>query len=238
MRVLVTRPHEDATSTADALRHRGHDAIVSPLLRIQYKDNISFADVTPQALVITSANGIRAFARCDERRDLMVLAVGNASAAAARQLGFRYVIASDGDIDALAETVCLFCTPDQGPLVHPAGEAARGELKDLLQAKGFEVLRRDVYAAVAVDRVSEELRASLAASGKGAVEAVLFYSARTALTFKQLVCAHSLETSCRGLTACCLSDAVANALEGLVFRKISIAKRKHQHALLDLLDME
>ena len=38
MRLLITRPEPDATRTAQALRQRGHEVLVSPLLSVQTID--------------------------------------------------------------------------------------------------------------------------------------------------------------------------------------------------------
>ena len=35
MRLLVTRPEPDAARTAEALRARGHEVLVAPLLRVE-----------------------------------------------------------------------------------------------------------------------------------------------------------------------------------------------------------
>ena len=74
MRVLVTRPEEDAAALVAALKARGHEALVEPMLTVAPAPG-----VTPpldldgvQALLFTSANGARAFARLSERRDLPV----------------------------------------------------------------------------------------------------------------------------------------------------------------------
>ena len=72
MRVLVTRPREDAGETLAALMAMGHEGLVEPLLQIR-----PVAQDLPdlqgfQALLITSRNGVRAFARLSAERALAV----------------------------------------------------------------------------------------------------------------------------------------------------------------------
>src|SRR4051794_41252334 len=55
-----------------------------------------------QALLCTSANGVRATAARTTRRDLPVLAVGDATARAARDVGFAHVESAGGDVEGLA----------------------------------------------------------------------------------------------------------------------------------------
>ncbi len=113
MRLLVTRSIEDAEPLAAALRRRGIEAVLEPLMSIT---DVAGAAGAPdldtyldpggaQALLITSANGIRAFARRTSRRDIAVFAVGDASARTAFELGFAEVRSAAGDVDALAALV-------------------------------------------------------------------------------------------------------------------------------------
>ena len=69
MHLLITRPGDDGARLADTLRQMGHDPILEPLLTIRNFDGpaLDLADV--QAILATSANGVRAIAgRTPERR--------------------------------------------------------------------------------------------------------------------------------------------------------------------------
>ena len=93
MRVLITRPGEDGTALAEVLKTNGVETVIEPLLAIKHI-NGPFVDVnTVQALLLTSANGVRALARRTDRRDLPVYAVGDATATTARREGFAKYIA-------------------------------------------------------------------------------------------------------------------------------------------------
>ena len=97
MRVLVTRPLEDARETEAALKVRGHDAVVAPLLFVNFHDGPEMDLAGIQAILATSANGVRALARRTARRDLPLLAVGPQTAEAARESGFEDVKSADGE---------------------------------------------------------------------------------------------------------------------------------------------
>ena len=149
MRVLVTRPREDAAGLVAALAARGHEALVEPLLTIVPRDIVDWpaGHELAQALLVTSANGVRAFARADGRRGLPVFAVGDASAAAARSLGFEAVVSAAGTVEDLAALVAARVDRAAGPLLHPAAGALAGDLQGALAAAGFEVLRVVLYDA-------------------------------------------------------------------------------------------
>ena len=79
MRLLVTRPREDAEVLAVLLRERGVETIIEPLISIRDVDGPGLDLAGVQALLITSANGIRAFSRRQGDRDIAVFAIGDAS---------------------------------------------------------------------------------------------------------------------------------------------------------------
>src|SRR5215469_13939273 len=102
MRVLVTRPVDDAEETAAELRARGHSPIIAPLLEIEFVDGTPIVLDGVSAVLATSSNGVRAFAKRVDRRDLTVFAVGSHTASTARALGFSDVHDAVGDAAALA----------------------------------------------------------------------------------------------------------------------------------------
>ncbi|HUD53168.1 uroporphyrinogen-III synthase [Parvibaculum sp.] len=233
MRLLVTRPDEDQDGLAEALRAMGHQAIAAPLLAIRPLADAAIPDTPYQALLVTSANGARAVGA--RRRDmarlaaLPVLAVGEASAEAARAAGFADVASAGGDVEALIELALRRLAPGGGPLLHVAGSVTAGDLKGGLEAHGFSVDRVALYEAVAADCLPE---AAIEALGTGAADGVLFYSPRTARSFASLIRAAGLEQTLVTLTAYCLSGAVADALAGLPFKAIETATEPTQAALL------
>src|SRR5436309_14101233 len=95
-RALVTRPRADAMALAEALAARGIEAIVEPLLDIHYRDEPAPELAGVQAVLCTSANGVRALARLSAERAIPLLAVGEATAARARTEGFVEVESAGG----------------------------------------------------------------------------------------------------------------------------------------------
>jgi uroporphyrinogen-III synthase len=234
MRVLVTRPEADAAALVAALEARGHEALVQPLLTIEPavpEPPLDLAGV--QALLFTSANGVRAFADVSRERGLPVFAVGDASAEAARAAGFAKVESAGGDVEDLARLVKGRLEPGAGPLLHGAGGSLAGDLKGELEGAGFEVRRSVLYKAEPVRELSGSVRAALS---EGRLDAVLFFSPRTAKTFVRLVAGHGLAAACERCQAVCLSAAVAANLGALSWRGIRTAAEANQQALLACLD--
>ena len=121
MRVLVTRPLEDGQAIAGRLAALGHQTLLAPLLTTRFFDGPEpdLADV--QAILATSANGVRAFVRRSIRRDVPLFAVGPQTAEEARNAGFADVRDADGDARTLAAAAARWAAPDKGTLLHVAG---------------------------------------------------------------------------------------------------------------------
>src|SRR4051794_17738656 len=100
MRLLLTRPRQDSVAFAEKLAALGHEAVIAPVIEIVHCNTaISLQGV--QALLATSANGIRAFADACSDRALPVFAVGPQTAECAREADFGEVISANGDSVAL-----------------------------------------------------------------------------------------------------------------------------------------
>lgn len=238
MHLLITRPIEDADATMRALKQQGHNAVSVPLLTIAPVANLSFDLQDVQGLVITSANGIRAFAQANEQRDMAIYAVGQASAHTASALGFTHVDAAQGDVPSLARLIEQRCDKAAGALLHLSGAQRAGDIKALLEVAGFTVRRQNAYGARALDHMPQTLAGLLTPTDRPQLDGVLFFSPRTAHIFKELVTDSGFNDACGHLTAYCLSQAVADALTPLRFKGLRTAPRRDQEALLALLDSE
>ena len=185
-----------------------------------------------QAILLTSANGARALAAAAPgraSRQLPVLAVGCATARAARDAGFTAVTAADGDVDALAALATARLRPDSGRLVHVAGRVSTGDLAARLRGAGFEAERVPLYEAVAAPALSRPARRALEAQ---TLAGVALFSPRTARLFAKLLRESELESTARALTAFCLSQAVAVAAQTLPWQRIRVAAAPRQETLV------
>ena len=80
MRVINTRPHPDAAALTEVLAGLGHEVIAAPLLEIRFEGRPRSLDLRGvQAVMATSANGVRALAVSTEARDVALFAVGDAT---------------------------------------------------------------------------------------------------------------------------------------------------------------
>ncbi len=85
MHVLVTRPVEDGAEIAARLKDMGHVALLAPLLNPQFEAGPEPDFTGIQAILVTSANGIRALTLRTARRDIPdLLGAGDAANAKLR----------------------------------------------------------------------------------------------------------------------------------------------------------
>jgi uroporphyrinogen-III synthase len=227
MRILVTRPVEDVEAIAARLREMGHEPLLAPLLTLQFIDGPEPDFTGVQAILASSANGIRALVHRSARRDLPVFAVGPQTSQEAQSCGFRDVRNADGDARTLAEAAARWTAPGNGALLHVCGEEAPGTLADDLAERGFEVRRAVLYRMAAATQLPEPVRAAFAT-----LDAVLFFSPRTAKIF----CGLTRDLARERLIALCISPATALVLAGENFAEMRVAVRPNQAALMALVE--
>jgi len=234
MRLLLTRPEQDASGSRAKLVAQGHVVESVPLIDIRYFDDVPLPQLAWQALLVTSGNAARALGRHKDSAGLThlpVLAVGDQSATRMTEMGFPHVESADGDVVALAALVRQRLDPKGGPLLHVAGSVRAGDLVQML-SDAFECRRVVLYEAIAAAALPDALAQMLKSQ---ALDAILFYSPRTARIFHALAAEADLLGTLHNLTAYCLSPAVATSLPKGKFRHVRVAPDPKESALFDLI---
>ncbi|MBL8708549.1 MAG: uroporphyrinogen-III synthase [Rhodospirillaceae bacterium] len=237
MHILITRPQEDAAELAADLSARGIDVSLEPLLTIQPVPSPAIDLDGVQAILFTSANGVRCFAAAHPRRDIKVFAVGDNSAAQATALGFADVTSAEGDVASLAKLVTDRLHPRDGALLHAAGASLAGDLRGQLQAAGFVIRRVVLYDAVPVTALTPATVMNLRLGG---IDAVALFSPRTARCFAGLWQAEQNHEAdgLKQATALCLGEAVAAEVRDLGWQRVVCAARPDRAGMLALIAQE
>ena len=230
--VLITRPEDDAQLFAEEVRSLGFTPVFEPLLTILPLPAPPLPTKAPQAVLFTSANGVRVFVNAYGRLDCPAFAVGDATAQAAQQAGFALIQSAGGDADALAALVQDELEPSAGLLIHAAGESTAGSLKSVLSNAGFSVTRLPLYRA---EKARSLTRGLLSRFERAEIVHAAFFSPRTAAAFVKLVQLARIEDRMRATAATALSANVASELRALPWRSINFASEPTQKALLSKL---
>ncbi|MBE7636248.1 hypothetical protein GUA87_05290 [Sneathiella sp. P13V-1] len=233
MKLLITRPMSAAREMKSALETMGHDVILSPLLEISFRNTEPLDIEKVQALIVTSANGVKGLVRATENRSIPVYAVGDKSAAVAKQSGFEKIFSANGDVDDLARLIKERLPEDGGTLVHAGGARLAGDLGGDLQKAGYSYRREILYDAHDAEGLTPVALSELKA---GKLDGVLVFSPHTAKVLKQIIDADKLYDHISKLSIWCLSQNVANALSDLQAGQIFVAEHPTEKDLLALIE--
>jgi uroporphyrinogen-III synthase len=229
MRALVTRPRAEAQALAALLARRGVESVVEPMIDI-VETGFAPPDLGGvQAILCTSANGVRTLAQASAERGLPIFAVGDATALAARDAGFVRVESAGGDVGGLARLVRRRLRPAGGRLLHVAGSDVAGDLAGTLSAAGFAVDRAVLYAARAAARLSPAACRLIAA---GRIDLALFFSPRSSAIFTRLAGEAEVSAGLAPTIAISISTGADAPLAGLPFRERVVAGAPTQAALV------
>jgi uroporphyrinogen-III synthase len=240
MAVLVTRPQPDAEATAAALRARGFEVLVAPMLRFE---PVAFHDDKEAhygGVIATSANALRAIETRLERSRLLELplfAVGEHTAQTARAAGFTKVISANSDAAGLRERISASvkakALKKTSPLLYLAGADLARDLPAELGERGFTVVTQTTYRMVPLSSLPDATREAFAAHE---VEAVLHYSRRSARAFIEAVRGAGVEISALALPQCCLSAGIAGVVREAGATHVTVASSPDEDALFVVLE--
>lgn len=221
-RLWVTRTQPQADATARKLRDLGVDPIVAPVLETRAIQGVLLDLTGAEALAFTSRAAVAAFVDLSPERHLPVFAVGETTAAFARQAGFQKVESGPGgDVQALADRIAA-TAPRPALVVNPTAREPAADLAALLAQRGIAARTVAVYETVA----------TTLAAAPTEIDGVLIHSAKAGHAVADLVSAHQAHA----LTAYAISDAAADGLRKRGFARILIAEYPDETSLLKRID--
>ena len=139
-RILITRPEPGASQTAEKLRAIGFEPIVVPftqMVGLPVHLDAALAKKT-NAIVVPSANALRYLPNefVNSLSSIRLFAVGDATADAARALGFNYVVSADGKAEDLHRLV-LAQVPANSHLLYLCGVTRASDIEDAFFINGI-----------------------------------------------------------------------------------------------------
>jgi uroporphyrinogen-III synthase len=240
MAVLVTRPHPDDEATAAALRSKGFEVMLAPMLRFEPVAFHDDAEARYGAVIVTSANALRGIAphlNGSQLLKLPLFAVGEHTASAAHRAGFDNVIPANGDAASLRDSVLASVKAKElkkaSTLLYLAGADLARDLAGELGERGFTVVTHTTYRMIPVSSLPREACDAFAVSG---IEAVLHYSRRSARAFLNAARAGGVEISALAIPQCCISGAVASVVRDAGATQVMAATSPDENALFEVLD--
>lgn len=231
---LILRPGTAAEETARRVAALGWRPVVLPSRTVELLD----ARIAPrpwQAITVTSAKALHGLARMGEDfdprlKDLPVLAVGDATAAAARQLGWLDSRSAASNVAGLCDLVLGTLQPLDGPVLYPRGRVVAGDLEGCLSAAGFSVDAPVVYETRRIDGFGPALRALLETDSGS----ILVHAPSAARDLADA----AVDVRTGAWTAVCISPAVAEVLAAAGWAPIAVAASPDEAALLASLSVD
>ena len=141
--LLLTRPQKDAQAFAqEVLSHQpAAQILISPVLTITPIGTLP--DLSAYAAVVfTSRHAVACFAHAAISKKMTCFAVGEATAEAAKKLGFSVINSAGAAQDLI---LLVQKTGAAGPLIHPHGQHARGQIATTLTKKGIPCAECVIY---------------------------------------------------------------------------------------------
>ena len=232
MRVLVTRPIEEARRTAAQLEAVGHEAILAPMTQIT-PAHVAIPNDPFAAIMATSAQALKFTCLPDLAapvKTLPLFAVGERTAEAARTAGFSNVRPPVATAVELAEAIGR-AMPRGVRLLYVAGRDRKPDLEMRLANSGFQVRVFETYEARAIGGLPI---AAQQAIQTGTIDAALHFSRRSAALFVEAVESADLVSEARRLLHGAISKDAAAPLLGVMAR-IRIAARPTAKSLYETL---
>lgn len=234
--VLVTRSEPGAAATAARVRALGHAPIVMPLTRtVALPEVAAVPEDLPETAVVavTSAAALRhaPAGLVDRLRRHRCLAVGEATAEAARAAGFADVRSGPGDAEGLAGLIVSWNRGE--PVVFLAGRVRRDILEPRLRAAGIPVMPVETYDTVEMSQVTdfEDFLSQSAGIDVVLVQAGLGIAPLMRITSHPLY-RHLFD----GTRFLCMAQRLAAVIPLRDRQTVAVAARPDEASLLALLD--
>ena len=240
MAILVTRPQPDNETTAAALRAKGFEVLLAPMLRFEPVAFHDDADARYGAVIVTSANALRAIAPISPAAGLLTLplfAVGERTAEAARHAGFGDVAVADGNAAALRDLIAASARAKTlkkaSTLLYLAGADLAGDLAGELGERGFNVVTHTTYRMVPVVSLPQE--ASTPSPPTGSRRCCIIPGVARGPSWTR--CAPPASKSpALAIPQCCISDAVASIVRDVGATQVLVARSPDENGLFEALD--
>lgn len=225
--ILITRPQPEAQEFANEIAQMGIGAIISPVVKITPLKYASPKIEQFKAIIFTSINGVRFF-KADDFYGYPVLCVGTRTAAAARELGYK-VIASAESAEALTRLIKAQGFEAGSKLLYVRGEDIAFDFVSALPEFIWSWVI--VYNAKPLSEISFEAKIAIE---NNKIQAVVFFSKRSAELFINIVKREKLQPALSALKALCMSQSVLECVQPTMWECVYVSKTPDREAMVSL----
>ena len=220
MNILITRPLIDAEDLMGKLFSLGHKIIHLPTLRILPVKSEPIDTNQYNAFIFTSANAIRNIKVIEQDKSKLCFCVGAITEKIARSKGFVNTISAGGTVNALKNLIINSdFINENSKIAYFCGDNISYDLDVELKNDGIKIKKIINYLSEKITDLNEE--------NKNIIEShppdiIFVYSARSALSFLEIVKNYSLYPLMTGSKVMCISKKVAEIFNKKDWKKIEI----------------
>ena len=220
MNILITRPLIDSEDLMGKLFSLGHKIIHIPTLKISSvkKELIDISQY--DALIFTSTNAVRNLRVVSEQKNKLCFCVGSITEKIARQLGYHNTLSAGGTVNALKNLIVNSNQiNEKSKVAYFCGDNISYELDLELNKEGIKIDKFINYFSEKITDLNEENKKIVE---NHPPDIIFVYSARSALSFIEIVKNYSLHPLMTDSKVMCISKKVADIFFTENWKKIEI----------------
>jgi len=164
-----------------------------------------------RSLIVTSKNGARFGLANIGEKGRPIFAVGGQTAAVAREMGFTNITVGPGTARKLVPILLECGDTQKRDYAHLCGNEIAYNISDVLKDNDIDSVNTVTYQTTPNRSFSPAVADAM---DNGEIDAVLFYSPRTAIIFEEAISESGRHDWLPNLDALCLSPRVSNELLG------------------------
>jgi len=220
MNILITRPLIDAEDLMGKLFSLGHKIIHIPTLKI-FSTNSSAEDANNyDAFIFTSANAIRNLKIINEDKNKLCFCVGAITEKIARLKGYNNTISAGGTVNALKNIIINSShINNKSKVAYFCGDNISYDLDSDLKKEGMNIKKVINYSSEVITELNIENEKILTSHPP---DIIFVYSARSAISFVQIVKKYSLYPLMTESKVMCISKKVADIFSEDNWKKIKV----------------
>jgi uroporphyrinogen-III synthase len=226
--VLVTRPLTQAREFAAEIEKRGFIAHIQTLLQID-PIPFSYEDFQkPDAILVTSTQGVGKTPPPRDWQDLPVFTVGMTTAKIVTDAGFRRVYSGQSDI---AEIIPLIQShmKQKSRILYLRGDVIKHQISSILPE--YTITEKITYVARHVEEMEREIIASFAE-----IRFLTLFSERSGHILKNLIQKHGLISHLPSIKLLCLSRAVLESIKDVSWQSCHVAESPTTQSMIETLE--
>ena len=208
MNILITRPLIDAEDLMGKFFSLGHKIIHIPTLKISSVEVDPIDEGEYNAFIFTSANAIRNLKVVKQDKNKLCFCVGAITEKIARMSGYNNTVSAGGTVNALKNLIISSNEiNEKSKIAYFCGDNVSYDLDIDLKREGIKTNKIINYVSDKITDLSEENKKIISSHPP---DIIFVYSARSAVSFIEIVKKYSLYPLMTGSKVMCISKKVAD----------------------------